>query len=104
MSRPLFVSGTARGGTNLAIMMASVHPAVELVQDPFLALLKSFRNTLIGKAGLPGFDLQSPLDEYYYFDERLAVMRAIQEADFNLAFDQSGLDALRTALAARMSL
>lgn len=104
MARPLFVSGTARGGTNLAIMMASVHPAVELVQDPFLALLKSFRNALVTAKGPGAFDLQSPLDEYYYFDDRLAVMREIQEASFDLPFDQTGTERLHEALAARMKL
>jgi len=104
MSKPLFVSGTARGGTNLAIMMASVHPEVALVQDPFLALLKSFRNAVVAPKGLPGFDLQSPLDEYYYFDEKLAVMKEIQTADLEVPFDPAERGALVATLAARMKL
>jgi hypothetical protein len=104
MSKPLFVSGTARGGTNLAIMIASVHPEVALVQDPYLALLKSFRNAVVTANGAAGFDLQSPLDEYYYFDAKLAVMKRIQEADMDVPFDPAERAPLLATLAARMKL
>ncbi len=104
MAKPLFVSGTARGGTNLAIMMASVLPEVALVQDPYLALLKSFRNTLMARDRVEGFDLHSPLDEYYYDDRRLDVMRRIQDATLDVPFDAQSLDELREVLANRMRL
>jgi hypothetical protein len=107
MSRPLFVSGTARGGTNLAIMMASVHPEVALVQDPFLALLKSFRNAVMraqGEDAPQGFDAAAPLDEYYYYDRKLAVMQAIQDASFDLPIDDGELRAVQQAMPDRMRL
>lgn len=110
MSRPLFVSGTARGGTNLAIMIASVHPDVALVQDPYLALLKSFRNTLVAREGATHgvregtFDLQSPLDEYYYYDHKLAVMRLLQQATFDLPIPPDEMAAVQQAMPDRMRL
>lgn len=103
MSKPLFVAGTARGGTNLAIMIASVHPEVALVQDPYLALLKSFRNA-VGKGAVGDFDLQSPLDEYYYSDEKLRVMQQVQNATLDVPFDPAERDPLLATLAARMKL
>lgn len=107
MTRPLFVSGTARGGTNLAIMMASVHPEVALVQDPYLALLKSFRNAVIrGRDGaaFEKVNLESPLDEYYYDEDKLAVMRAVQETPFDLPVSAGEVEAIQRALPARMGL
>lgn len=104
MPRPLFIAGTARGGTNLAIMIASVHPEVSLSQDPYLALYKSLRNAAVAPHGIVGFDLESPLDEYYYFDERMRVMKLVQQADLDLPFDQHELPALKAVLADRMRL
>ena len=104
MARHLFVSGTARGGTNLAIMMASVLPEVALVQDPYLAFLKAFRNTLMAREPVDGFDLHSPLDEYYYEDRKLDVMRRIQDATLDVPFDERSLAELRDVLANRMRL
>jgi hypothetical protein len=110
MSRPLFVSGTARGGTNLAILIASVHPQVALVQDPYLALLKSFRNALVRARGAEygvvegSFDLSSPLDEYYYYDQKLAVMRLLQEASFDLPISQEEVLAVQRVMPERMKL
>lgn len=104
MSKPLFIAGTARGGTNLAIMIASVHSEVSLSQDPYLALYKSLRNAAVAPDGIHGFDLESPLDEYYYFDERLRVMKLVQQADLDVPFNQHELPALKAALADRMRL
>lgn len=104
MSRPLFIAGTARGGTNLAIMIASVHPEVSLSQDPYLALYKSLRNAAVAAQGPSGFDLESPLDEYYYFAERVRIMKLVQQADLDLPFDARELPALKTVLADRMRL
>ena len=67
---PLFISGTSRGGTNLAIMMLSVNPKVSLSQDPFLSLYKSFSNSVFLENGLKIKDLESPIDEYYYFRKK----------------------------------
>lgn len=110
MSRPLFVSGTARGGTNLAILIASVHPQVALVQDPYLALLKSFRNTLVRSKGPAAgggegtFDLSSPLDEYYYYDHKLAVMKLLQSASFDLPITPDEVAAVQRVMPDRMKL
>lgn len=100
-SNPLFISGTARGGTNLLIMMLSVNAEVSLSQDPFLILFKSFKNAVLSHNGFKPNDLREPLDEYYYFKEKIKKMRLLLESDLNLRFD-SDIEALKTAIANRM--
>ena len=91
MTTPLFASGTARGGTNLMTMMLSVHPQISLSQDPYIPLFRSFRNAIVSASAdaglLEGFDPEGPLDEYYYFDQKLAVMRMVQDADLSRSVD-----------------
>jgi hypothetical protein len=103
-SNPLFISGTSRGGTNLAIMMLSVNSEVSLSQDPFLALYKSFNNAVLSINGLKEKDLHSPIDEYYYYRDKVKEMHLLQKSDLNLHFDNSKLEELKTVLAARMKL
>ena len=102
-SNPLFIGGTARGGTNLAIMMLSVHPDVSLSQDPFLPLYKSFNNALLSVNGLEKYDLRSPIDEYYYFPEKLKKMKLLQNSNLNLPFSDD-LEELKIVIAERMRL
>jgi len=107
MSMPLFASGTARGGTNLLVMSLSVNSEISLAQDPYLPIFKSLRNAIISSNNdktFKGFDEGSPLDEYYYFDERLAVMRAVQDASLDIPFNEAELPGLLVSLANRMSL
>ncbi|MBI2339363.1 MAG: sulfotransferase [Deltaproteobacteria bacterium] len=102
--RPLIISGTPRGGTNLLDMILSVHPEVTVAQNPYLPLLKSFRNTLIRRSGkAPCHDWEAPLDEYYYFDHKLEVMRLIQAATMDIPFDASEVAALMDSQVKRMS-
>ena len=108
MASPLFASGTARGGTNLMTMMLSVHPQISLSQDPYIPLFRSFRNAVVAASGdsevLDRFDPEGPLDEYYYYNQKLAVMGMVQDADLSLSFDRDGADELVKSLGARASL
>ena len=101
---PLFISGTSRGGTNLAIMMLSVNPKVSLSQDPFLSLYKSFSNSVFLENGLKIKDLESPIDEYYYFRKKIKKMKFIQNSDLNMSFNNKNLENLKKVLADRMKL
>lgn len=106
--RPLFSSGTARGGTNLLTHMLSVHPAVSLAADPCLPLFRSLRNA-IARHGLDsgtdaGFDPEAPLGEYFFREGAIRLQDCIQAADLNLPFDSSERQGLCEALAARAAL
>ena len=102
-NNPLFISGTARGGTNLAIMLLSVHPDVSLSQDPFLPLYKSFNNSVLSLNGLEEYDLRAPLDEYYYYKNKLSKMKLLQASNLNLIFKKD-LVALKLVIKERMKL
>ncbi len=101
-SNPLFIGGTARGGTNLAIMMLSVHPDISISQDPFLALYKSFNNAVLTANGLKTNDLRAPLDEYYYYREKIEKMHFLQKSDLNIPFINNELEELKAVISERM--
>jgi hypothetical protein len=102
----IFCSGTARGGTNLLNLCLSVHPEIQVCQDPLLPFFKSFRAQILDNALIASDaekSLNSPLDEYYYFESKLQVMDLIQEATLDIGFDQDSFPALRNELQSRMS-
>jgi hypothetical protein len=106
-SRLLFTSGTARGGTNFRTLILNGHPNVGMAIDPFIPLFRTYRDSLLRASGhedLLATTASGALDDYYFDTGKLRVMKAIQEADPDIAFDQSGWDGLKTALASRMSL
>lgn len=103
----LFVTGTARSGTTLLVQMLNAHPSVAIAVDPYLPLLRSFRDALIRpnfEASLAKRFTSGPLQDYYFTDERLAVMDAIQAGTLATAFDVRERDDLLSAIAARASL
>ena len=102
--RLLFTSGTARGGTNFRTLMLNSHPQVRMSLDPFIPLFRFYRDSLLKAYGT---DLRAPsgvLDDYYFSDSKLAILKAIQGADPDIAFDLSQWEQLKTAIAGRMSL
>jgi len=101
---PLFISGTSRGGTNLAIMMLSVSDSVGIAQDPFLGLYKAFNNAVLLEHGLNGNGLNNPLDEYYYYREKILEMNLLQKSDLSIPFDKSELEQLKKVIVNRMAL
>jgi hypothetical protein len=74
--------------------------------DPYFPLFPSVRNAIIlGSPDPPlrsSFDPSSPLDDYYFSDERLGIMDAIQAGDLHLPFDPNEREHLREAVARRM--
>ena len=104
---PLFITGTARAGTNLLARMLSAHPAVEVAIDPYMPLLRSFRNAVISRhcdESTAARYSTAPFQDYYFTDERLQVMDAIQAADLDIAFAQEERSALVQAVTERAGL
>lgn len=104
---PLFITGIARAGTNLLARMLSAHPAVEVAIDPYMPLLRSFRNAVIWRH----FDESTaarystaPFQDYYFTNERLQIMDAIQASDLDIAFADGERAALLQAVCARAEL
>jgi len=92
---PLIVTGPARAGTTMAALLLSAHREIMVASDPYLPLFRSLRAAIMRHqpSGFPGFDPGSPLQDYYFSDERIAVMDAIQSAGLNVPFDQNEREA-----------
>lgn len=90
---PLFLTGVARSGSKLLCRMLDAHPDIVAAADPFLVLFRWLRNAIVqergGGAAVSGFDSDGPLQDYYFSDEHLSVMDAIQSSDLDVAFDAS---------------
>lgn len=103
--RLIFTSGTARGGTNFRTLILNNHPDLRISLDPFIPLFRFFRDSLIRTHG-NGVPVPESgvLDDYYYSDSKLRVMRLLQSADPDISFDMSQWEPLKAAIASRMTL
>ena len=74
--------------------------------DPFFPLFPSLRNVIMLSSPDPrlrsSFDPSSPLDDYYFSDQRLRIMDAIQAGDLHGPFHPSDWDRVREAVVGRM--
>lgn len=102
---PLFVLGTARSGTTLVAKMLDAHPRLSVASDPFFMLFRMFRNTAVAadmRVSKGRFDPQAPLQDYYFHDDQLAVMRAVLDGSMDLPCDTAHWDASLEQRAIRM--
>ena len=104
--RPLFLTGTARGGTNLVKWILECNEDIVLESEPYLPLYTSLRNKIIQKHNYSGsvfqFKPNSPLDEYYFINEKINVMKAIQDSSLKVNFDKDELADLLKKVSTRM--
>lgn len=100
----IFTSGTARGGTNLRTLMLHNHPRVRMAIDPFIPLFRYYRDAVLKDAAIDVASLGPILDDYYFSNNKLAVMKAIQGGSADISFDRMGWPALKQALSSRMQL
>jgi|SRR5579872_598547 len=99
-ARPLFITGAARGGTNLAARMLDAHPAVSVAVDPYFPLFLSLRDAIVRAAGLQAA-AGRPLQDYYFTDAGVHELDALLDGDLEVPVDASELAGLRAAVAGR---
>jgi len=105
--RFLFTAGTARGGTNYRTLMLNGHPQIRMSIDPFIPLFRFYRDSLLKSVGqdhLLTLISSSVLDDYYFSDVKLKIMKEIQNANPDIPFDMSYWDELKSSIASRMTL
>lgn len=90
-SRPLFVTSLARSGGGLHALMLNVNQNVLTANEPYMELFRSLRNALV-RANAPSdlartFEPASPMQDYYFTDDRIAIMDAVQAGDLETPFD-----------------
>jgi hypothetical protein len=104
-ARFAFVTGIARSGTNLIGRMLAQHRDFAFAMDPYLPVLKWFRSSVAEKAVAEGqlpaawsVPPSSPLDDYYFREDRQQLMEAIRSADLSLPFDEGQWELLQRDL------
>ncbi len=105
--RLLFTSGTARGGTNFRTLMLNNHPHIQMSLDPFIPLFRFYRDCLLRSVGAEALLARLPstvLDDYYFSDTKIALLKALRSADPDIPFELSAWPALKAAIASRMQL
>lgn len=105
---PVFATSLARSGSYLISMLLSSNKDIMLASEPHLVLFKSLRNAIV-KKDAPR-ELQhvmppsSPLQDYYFTDERIAVMDCVQAGNLDTPFDPQEWPALLDASRSRTAL
>ena len=94
--RPLFVTGVARSGSTLLCRMLSVNGEIEVASDPYFPLFRSFRNAVVRSCPdtnlRSSFDSSTPILDYYFTDERIRVMDAVQASNLDIPYDRHEWD------------
>jgi hypothetical protein len=98
---PLFVTGPARSGSTLLARLLDASPLARVASDPFFPLYRSLRNGLLRAAGIDALPPSAPLQDWYFTDERIRMLDAIQAADLEAPLAPGELEELRAATAAR---
>ena len=103
----LFTAGTARGGTNYRTLILNNHSKISMSIDPFIPLFHFYKRALLintGNQSLLENSFSNVIDDYYFDRDKLAVMKAIQEANPDIPFDLSKVEELKIKMISRMSL
>ena len=72
--------------------------------DPFIPLFRYYRDAVLRDSGMDVTAIGTILDDYYFSNDKLRVMKAIQGGNPDVAFDRSAWPSLKQALASRMQL
>jgi hypothetical protein len=104
MSSALFSTGTARGGTTFFARILSVNKEVKVTNDPFLPVFRSLRTEILRRKIDPEFNAALPLDDYYFSENKLLMMKAIQNTDLDLIFPEEQRSTLQAQLISRVPL
>lgn len=106
--RPLFLTGIARCGGNLLGRMIGAHPEVRVAMDPFLELYRSLRNAVVRTSLRPdqraAFAPSAPFSDYYFTEDRIALLDAILAATLDMEFESSEWDSFLATASARGAL
>ncbi|MCX8045010.1 MAG: sulfotransferase [Desulfobacterota bacterium] len=89
---PLFITGIARSGTNLVGRMLNAHPEIAVAIDPYLPFFKSLRDALVIKTLKKPWQEFTPsmaLQDYYYTDERIAILDLVQNGSLDMRLEKT---------------
>jgi hypothetical protein len=90
MARPIFLTGLARGGTNLLARMLIAGEASRIAIHAFQPWFKSLRNAIIARRTLPGtagrFGPDDPFADGHFDEARRAMQELLHGAELDVSF------------------
>ena len=88
-------------------MVLSANPEVQVASDPYLPLFRSLRNAIVREGAtvedMARFDWSGPLLDYYFTDDRIRTMDAVQAGALSLPFDPEEWITLRGQVLSRVN-
>ena len=75
-----------------------------MASDPLLPLFRAFRNEVVLNKIDKDFDISQPLDDYYYYKNKLIIFNTIQQTTLDLKFPHHKLQELRNQIDNRIGL
>lgn len=107
MTKPLFVFGVARAGTNLIAGMLNAHPNVELALDPLLPFFKALRTALLIASGdrnlQAKFPSEAPFQDGYYDSQGYRLLDLVLTGRLDVPMGDEN-ETLSAAIADRAAL
>ena len=103
--KQLFLTGTARGGTNILKWILESSNKISLESEPYLPLYTSFRNAALKnftRSKNIKFKNSSPLDDYYFESNKVKLMDKLQDTKLTLKFDKKLKKNLKIKISNRM--
>jgi len=104
----MFVTNTARSGSYLISMMMSANDDVMVASEPYLELFRSLRNAIVRhQAPLDlqrSFNPSSPIQDYYFTDDRIRIMDVISRGSLDVPFDSKEWESLLERSKLRVAL
>jgi hypothetical protein len=105
MPRPIFLTGLARGGTNILARMLIAGGSSRIAIHGFQPWFKSLRNVIVARHATPEtiaqFDPDAPFADGYFDETQFALQKTIHRGTLDVPFDAAEWPALLGRLQAR---
>jgi len=89
----IFLTGTARGGTQIVAKMLSANENVNIATGPLLEILRLQRNLVLNKFDNKKYSLSStsklPFQDYYYSDESIKILDLVMNLSANVKLSKN---------------
>src|SRR5580698_7105340 len=98
MPRSIFLTGLARGGTNILARMLIAGGSSRIAIHAFQPWFKSLRNAIVARHGTPEtiahFNRDAPFADGYFHETQIALQKAIHGGTLDIPFNPAEWPAL----------
>ena len=89
----IFLTGTARGGTQIIAKMLSANNNINIATGPLLEILRLQRNLILNKFDNKKYPLnftsKLPFQDYYYSDESIKILDLVMNLSANVKLSKN---------------